>query len=86
MCDAFYFQTKPFIYLIVDNLNVHRSKELNTWAKEQNKLNGFCILYLPSYSPELNPDEFNRDVKAHLAKKSIPNTRLMTCKKQLNHI
>ena len=65
---------KP-IYLIVDNLNVHHSKELNTWAKEQNELNGFCIFYLPSYSPELNPDEYlNRDVKAHLAEKSVPNS------------
>jgi len=65
---------KP-IYMIVDNLNVHRSKALNSWAEAQNKLNGFCIFYLPSYSPELNPDEYlNRDVKAHLAEKSIPDS------------
>ena len=29
--------------------------------------------YLPSYSPELNPDEYlNRDVKAGLAERALP--------------
>ena len=33
------------------------------------------LFYLPSYSPELNPDEYlNRDVKASLAEKKRPRT------------
>lgn len=65
---------KP-VYLIVDNLNVHHANVLKPWFEEQTQLNGFQIFYLPSYSPELNPDEYlNRDVKAHLAEKKIPKS------------
>ena len=64
--------SKP-VYLIVDNLNVHHANILKPWFAEQTQTNGFEIFYLPSYSPELNPDEYlNRDVKAHLAEKKIP--------------
>lgn len=67
-------QEKP-VYLIVDNLNVHHSKDLKPWLSEQTEKHGFQIYYLPSYSPELNPDEYlNRDVKAHLAEKQIPDS------------
>jgi hypothetical protein len=32
------------------------------------------VFYLPSYCPELNPDEFlNQDVKMHLGKKRVKN-------------
>jgi len=37
--------------------------------------NKFKLFYLPSYSPELNPDEYlNRDVKAHLSETKVPKT------------
>ena len=66
--------SKP-VYLIVDNLNVHHANILKPWFAEQTQRNGFEIFYLPSYSPELNPDEYlNRDVKAHLAEKKIPKS------------
>ena len=66
--------SKP-VYLIVDNLNVHHANILKPWFAEQTQTNGFQIFYLPSYSPELNPDEYlNRDVKAHLAEKKIPKS------------
>jgi len=63
------------VFLIVDNLKVHHAKLLQPWFEEQKQENGFRIFYLPSYSPELNPDEYlNRDLKAHLAEKSIPKS------------
>ena len=32
------------------------------------------VYYLPSYCPELNPDEFlNQDIKAHIGKKRLLN-------------
>ena len=52
------------IYLIVDNLKVHHANKVREWvAKNQNKIE---IFYLPSYSPEMNPDELlNQDVKSN---------------------
>jgi transposase len=50
------------VYLILDNLNVHHGKIVTGWLevhKEQ-----ITVFYLPSYSPELNPDEYlNGDLK-----------------------
>ncbi len=62
--------------LIVDNLKVHHAKCLDDWFVERRKKDGFRIEYLPSYSPELNPDEYlNRDVKAGLAERALPKNQ-----------
>lgn len=64
------------VFLIVDNLKVHHANDLKEWFEEQRTGHGFRIFYLPSYSPELNPDEyFNRDIKADLAERSIPRSQ-----------
>ena len=63
------------VFLIVDNLRVHHAKILQNWLDEQWEKTRFKLFYLPSYSPELNPDEsLNRDVKAHLAETKISKT------------
>ena len=55
------------IFLILDNLRVHHSKLLQEWLIENKAF--IEIFYLPSYSPDLNPDELlNRDLKAALSK------------------
>lgn len=55
------------IFLILDNLRVHHSKLLQEWLAENKAF--IEIFYLPSYSPDLNPDELlNRDLKAALSK------------------
>ena len=52
------------------------TKVLSPWFEEQKALNRLFIFYLPSYSPELNPDEYlNRDLKAHLAEKAISKSK-----------
>ncbi len=59
------------IYLILDNLKVHHSKIVKKWA-EKNK-NKIELFYLPSYSPELNPDEYlNNDLKSGIGLKASP--------------
>ena len=54
------------IFLIVDNLSVHHGKDiLKPWLEKHKK--EIEIFYLPSYSPELNPDEyFNGTLKRTL--------------------
>jgi transposase len=54
------------VFLIVDNLKVHHgTKILEPWLKEHKE--EIEIFYLPSYSPELNPDEyFNGTLKRTL--------------------
>lgn len=55
------------IFLILDNLRVHHGKILKEWLAENKAF--IEIFYLPSYSPDLNPDELvNSDLKAALAK------------------
>lgn len=44
------------LFLILDNLRVHHSKIVKAWL-EENK-DRIEVFYLPSYSPELNPDEY----------------------------
>jgi transposase len=50
------------VYLILDNLRVHHSKIVKAWLEENKEQ--IEVFYLPSYSPELNPDEYlNGDLK-----------------------
>lgn len=59
------------IYLILDNLKVHHSKLVKEWV-EQNKVK-IVLYFLPSYSPEKNPDEYlNCDLKQGLSSKPAP--------------
>lgn len=54
------------IYLILDNLRVHHSKLVNEWLKD--KKDKIELFFLPSYAPELNPDEYlNCDLKAKIS-------------------
>ena len=55
------------IMLICDNLRVHHAYVFRDWlAERKEKLE---VFYLPSYSPEYNPDEYlNNDLKQNVAK------------------
>jgi transposase len=58
------------VFLILDNLRVHHSKALNDFLVEHAAF--IKLFYLPSYSPDLNPDEYlNRDLKANLNNKPL---------------
>ena len=50
------------VFLILDNLRVHHGKNVKQWLGEHKEQ--IEVFYLPSYSPELNPDEYlNRNLK-----------------------
>lgn len=55
---------RGLVFLIIDRHPVHLAAEVQRWvAKRPDR---FRLFFLPSYSPELNPDEFlNNDVKAN---------------------
>lgn len=60
-------------YLILDNLRVHHSKIVKKWAEENSEK--IELFYLPSYSPDRNPDEYlNCDLKYGLSEKTAPKT------------
>lgn len=53
------------IFLILDNLRVHHSRQVKEWLAERTQ--EIEAFYLPSYTPEVNPDEYlNRDLKTTL--------------------
>ena len=62
------------VYLILDNLRVHHSKIVKDWLKG-NK-DEISLFFLPSYSPEKNPDEYlNCDLKQGLSIKKSPKNK-----------
>ena len=62
------------IFLILDNLRVHHSRELVAWLESHKQ--EIELFYLPSYSPDLNPDEhMNSDLKSALSKKPDSRTK-----------
>lgn len=61
------------VFVIVDNLKVHHGKLVQQWTKENKER--IELFFIPSYSPELNPDEYlNRDLKKNVHAKRTPRT------------
>jgi len=57
-------QNKRKVFIIVDGHPVHRSRKTKTWLEKN--VHHIRLFSLPSYSPELNPDEvLNQDVKSN---------------------
>jgi len=53
---------KRRIFLILDNLRVHKARKVTEWVERKASL--IQIFFLPPHSPELNPDEYlNGDLK-----------------------
>lgn len=62
------------VFLIVDRHRVHRAAAVRKWLRANTKR--IRIFYLPTYSPELNPDELlNNDVKGNAFRVRRPATR-----------
>jgi transposase len=62
------------VFLILDNLRVHHSKVVKAWAEERK--DKIELFYLPSYSPELNPEErLNADLKYVIGSKVPVRTK-----------
>ncbi len=62
------------LFVIVDNLRVHRAQRVTAWAKANAER--IELFYLPPYAPEHNPDEFlNNDVKQAMARRQAPGDK-----------
>lgn len=57
------------VFLILDNLKAHKAPAVAQWlATHREKIE---VFYLPSYSPELNPDELLKaDLKEAISKQA----------------
>jgi transposase len=61
-------QSGKKIFMIIDGHPAHRSRRIKAFAEENKK--SMRIFFLPSFSPELNPDErLNQDVKTNAARR-----------------
>jgi len=59
------------LFLIVDNLPVHRARRVTAWVRDHAEQ--IELVYLPPYAPEHNPDEFlNNDLKQAMARRRTP--------------
>src|SRR5215218_3606696 len=62
------------LFVIVDNLPVHRAHRVTAWVQDHADRIELC--YLPSYAPEHNPDEFlNNDLKQAMARRRTPRDK-----------
>lgn len=62
------------VFLILDNLRVHHSKIVKAWVAERK--DQIELFYLPSYSPQLNPEErLNADLKQEMGKRVPVRTK-----------
>ena len=63
--------SKRKIYFITDGHPAHKAKKLDEWlTKNKDRIE---IIFLPPYSPELNPQEYvNQDVKTNVIGKKRP--------------
>jgi hypothetical protein len=73
------------IFLIVDNLKVHHSYIVKDWLKEHE--DEIELFFLPSYSPELNPDEYlNCDLKGGVHSGVPAKTKEELKQKAISHL
>jgi transposase len=73
------------VFLILDNLRVHHSKPVKAWlAEHQERIE---VFYLPSYSPELNPEEMaSADIKQAVTTLAPARTKLQLVKATARHL
>jgi transposase len=76
---------KKKVFLILDNLRVHHSKPVKAWAAERK--DKIELFYLPSYSPELNPEErLNGDLKQAIGAKVPARTKAKLKSAAIEHM
>lgn len=68
------------IFLILDNLKVHHGKMVTEWVScHKNRIE---LFFFPSYSPQLNPDEYlNNLLKKDVHSGNLPHTERQLEKK-----
>lgn len=73
------------VFLIVDQHPVHKSKKVKDWlTKHESKVK---LFFLPSYCPELNPDELlNNDTKSQAFSKRRPRSQDEMLNSVISHL
>ncbi|MBC8554162.1 MAG: IS630 family transposase [Candidatus Brocadiales bacterium] len=73
------------IFLVLDNLKVHHSYIVRDWLEKHKEQ--IEVFFLPSYSPELNPDEYlNCDLKIGVHSKTPARTKEQLKNKVVSHL
>jgi transposase len=73
------------IFLVLDNLKVHHSYIVRDWLEKHKEQ--IEVFFLPSYSPELNPDEYlNCDLKVGVHSKTPAKTKEQLKGKAISHL
>lgn len=77
--------TRGKVFLVLDNLKVHHSKPVKEWLEEWKAR--VEVFFLPSYSPDLNPDEhLNADLKQGVGSKAPSRTKTKLRKAATEHM
>jgi transposase len=73
------------ILLILDNLKVHHALKVKDWLSHH--VEKIEVFYLPSYSPELNPDEcLNADLKDGVTRRAPSRGKAQLKKAAVRHL
>jgi len=73
------------VFLILDNLKVHHARKVKPWLADHE--DGIEVFYLPSYSPELNPDEcLNADLKDGVTRRAPARSKGQLKKAAISHL
>jgi transposase len=73
------------VYVILDSHPTHRGRLVTGWARGQQER--LRLVYLPGYSPELNPAEYlNNDVKANAQRQGRARDRRSLLKKVRSYL
>jgi len=73
------------VFLILERLTVHRARLTRAWLAEHRT--DIEVHYLPSYSPELNPDEgVNADLKQAIPRKAPARSRQQLKRATISHM
>ncbi len=76
---------KRKVFLILDNLRVHHAKGFKAWLEGHS--DQIEVFYLPSCSPELNPDDYlNCDLKAGVHSGKPARNKEQLKKKVMSHM
>ena len=77
--------SKRKLFLILDNLKVHHSHMVRDWLEDHK--NEIEVFFLPTYSPEMNPDEYlNCDLKSGVHSKAPARTKEQLKKLAISHL
>ncbi len=77
--------TERKVFLILDNLNVHKAAKVRAWVEAHR--HQLAVFYLPPYAPELNPDEYlNGDLKLGVAVQAPARTKPELTKAARSHL